>query len=564
MDTTSRAAAAAPPARRRRGRRTTALTGVVCASALLATACAGGDTGTKGSPDSSKPKLTSQLPAAAAKDVDHLTIALPTGEPGSIDPLQAFDYSPNLVISNLCDPLLRVTPDFKLKPNVATSWKWTDRKTFVLQIRKGIKFWDGKALTAEDVAYSLKRSIGPGALTGGLLQTAKSVKATGPDQVTVNFSTYDEQFVKQLAAPGYGVLQKVWAEKAGKDLGTAKGGLMCSGPFKLDAWNTGSSIELERNDAYWNPDFRAHAKRITLKSLTDSTALAQALVSGEVDGAWEVPPAVTSRLSSTSGGSLHYGPSFQYLELAAARPDGPLADKKLRRALFKAIDREALAKVVFKGAGAANYTSLTPSSWEAGAEDIYREAYKKYVKLNAYDIEAAKKLVASSKSTSQTLKLVTMAGDETQSQIAQLIQQQAKEIGLKVAIEALQPLQYSDIFVNPSARKDVDLMIAVGYNQTSDPQELLGFLAMPGSPYNFTNFDDKQATDAWIKARGTEDVRARAQEVLKVQDRFESSYAGTSLVAPYEVSYFSDKVAGATTSFVYMFTPSLALLGSPS
>lgn len=563
MRTTSPAAVAAPPVGRSRGRRMTALVAVVCTSALLATACGGTGDNAKKSSDPAKPKLTNQLPAAAAKDVDRITIALPKGEPGSIDPLQAFDYSPNLVISNLCDPILRLTPDFDLKPNVATSWKWTDKKTVVLKIRKGIKFWDGKDLTAEDVAYSLQRSIAPGAVTGGLIQTARSAEASAPYEVTVKFSTYDEQWLKQLAAPGYGVIEKAWAEKAGKNIGTAKGGLMCSGPFKFGSWKSGSSIELERNDASWNPDYRAHSKQVTLKFLSDSSALAQALDSGEVDGAWEVPPAITSRLESSSNGSLHYGPSFQYLELGVARPGGPLADKNVRKALFKAIDRKGIADVVFKGAAVPNYTAIPPSSRDKGAEDLYEKAVREYEKGNAYDVEAAKKLVASSKAAGKTLKLAMMAGDETQSQVAQLIQQQAKEIGLTVDIEAMQPLQYGDAFVNPSARKNIDLMIAVGYNQTTDPLELLGFFAMPGSFYNFTGFDDPAATKAYTTARGIEDPRERAPYVLTLQKRFESSYSVTSLVAPHEVSYFSDKLAGATTSMAYMFTPSLALLGSP-
>ncbi|MFF7284369.1 ABC transporter substrate-binding protein [Streptomyces griseorubiginosus] len=560
MDTTSPAAVAIPPGVRRRGRRTAALVAVACTSALLATACAGGGDNGKASSDPAKPELVSQLPAAAAKDVDHITIALPKGEPASIDPLQAIDYSPDLVISNLCDPILRLTPDFDLKPNVATSWKWKDKKTLVLTIRKGIKFWDGKDLTAEDVAYSLERSLGPASLTGGTLATAKSASATGPYEVSVKFSSYDEQYVKQLAAPGNSVIEKAWAEKAGKNIGTAKGGLMCSGPFKFGSWASGSAIELERNDAYWNPAYKAHAKRVTLKFLTDSSALTQALESGEADGAWEVPPAVISSLKSSKSGSLHYGPAFQYLELTAGH-DGPLADKNVRKALFKAIDRKGIADVVYKGAATPNYTVLPPSSRDKGAEDLYAAAARGYEKANAYDIDAAKKLVASSKTTDKTLKLATMAGDETQSQVAQLIQQEAKAIGLNVSIDALQPLQYGETFVNPSARKGIDLIIVVGYNQTTDPLEQLGFLAVQGSPYN-VGFDDPVATKAYMTARGIEDPRERAPYVLTLQKHFESSHLVTSLVAPYEISYFSDKLTGATTSMAYMFTPSLALLGS--
>jgi peptide/nickel transport system substrate-binding protein len=550
------------PAARRAAAHRRACTAVAL-TALVLTAGTACSSGTSGSPSgaAASPSLTASLPKAAAGDIDRLTWGLPRGEPGSLDPLNAYDYSVDMVLSNLCDPLFRTNPDFTTSPNLATSTARPDKLTIVYTIRKGVTFWNGHPLTAEDVAYSLGRNLDPQSPSHFLFDKVKSIKATGTHQVTVRFKTYDELFSKELASPVGGIVEKAYAVKAGKNLGTAKGGLMCSGPFKLRQWNAGSGIELERNDAYWNPAYKAHAKTATLKFLTDSTALTQALVSGEVDGAYEVPPSAIPRLKSGTKGSVHFGPSIQYVNLALARTKGPLADNNVRKALFTSIDREALAKVVFNGAGEANYTYLPKTAWDPEARSVYQDAYGAYEKSNAYDVDAAKKLVASAGAPSGPLKLVTLGGDATQSQLAQLIQQQAKAIGLTVQIQALQPLQYSTIFVDPSARKDVDLLLSVGFNQVADPLEQLGLTLLPDATYNYTDYDDPSVTDALTKAKQSDDATERAKLIVSAQKTYEAENLTTSLVGLNEVSYLSNKYSGATTSFAYMFQPSLALIG---
>ncbi|MDX3587140.1 ABC transporter substrate-binding protein [Streptomyces europaeiscabiei] len=554
----------APAARRAVACRRAGTAAAVAVLVLAAgTACSSDTSDTSGpsADPAAGPSLTNALPKAAAGDIDHLDWGLPRGEPGSLDPLNAYDYSVDLVLSNLCDPLFRTNPDFTTSPNLATSTSRPDKLTVVYTIREGVKFWNGHPLTAEDVAYSLGRNLDPQAPSHFLFDKVKSIKATGTHQVTVRFKTYDELFTKELASPIGGIVEKAYAVKAGKNLGTAKGGLMCSGPFRLKQWNAGSGIELERNDAYWNPAYKAHARTATLKFLTDSTALAQALVSGEVDGAYEVPPAVIPRLKSSADGTLHFGPSIQYVNLALARSGGPLADSVIRKALFTSIDRAALAKVVFNGAGEANYTNLPTSGWDPEARDIYQDAYGAYEKSNAYDVDAAKKLVDSVGAPKQPVKLVTLAGDATQSQLAQLIQQQAKAIGLTVRIQALQPLQYGSTFVDPSARKDIDLLLSVGYNQVADPLEQLGLSFRPGATYNYTGYDDPSVNSALAKAQQSDDATERAKLIVAAQKVYEAENLTTSLVGLNEVSYLSNKLSGATTSFAYMFQPSLALIG---
>ena len=330
------------------------------ACVALIAGCGGGDRGAAPTSSStqnasgSEVALTSTLPAAKG-DIDHFTWGLPYGEPPTVDPTLGADYSPSFVTANLCDNLVRQNPDFSLSPNLA-SWKQADPKTLVYTLRKGVHFWDGQEMTSDDVAYSLTRAMRPESYVGFLFGNVASIKPTGKYEVTVSFKQPDELFNKEMSTFSGAVLEKAFTEKAGKALGTPDGGIMCTGPFKLGSWKQGSSIELIRNDDYWNADGRAHAQKVTLRFLADSSALSQALSAGEIDGAYEVPAAVIPSLQKASTGKLYYGPSTQYVELSVARPDGPLANTDLRQAIMGVIDRPALAKVIYHGAASANYT----------------------------------------------------------------------------------------------------------------------------------------------------------------------------------------------------------------
>ena len=82
-------------------------------------------------------------------------------EVGTLDPIQAFDYPENTVISALCDSLLQQQADGTTKPGLATKTDTPNPHTIVFTINAGAKFWDGKNVTPEDVVYSLQRNHEP-------------------------------------------------------------------------------------------------------------------------------------------------------------------------------------------------------------------------------------------------------------------------------------------------------------------------------------------------------------------------------------------------------------------
>jgi peptide/nickel transport system substrate-binding protein len=337
---------------------------------------------------------------------------------------------------------------------------------------------------------------------------------------------------------------------------------MCSGPFKLKSWKAGSSITLTRNDSYWNPSRKAHAATVNLKFITDSTALSQALSTGAVDGAYEVPTSAIPSLKASSNGTVYLGNGPLSYFMGWAHPDAPLNDTQLRKAIYIATDRTALADKVFNGAGADANTLVWKGTFDPEAIGQWTAGVKPYATTNAYNLAEAKKLVQQSTYKGQKLVMTIQAGDQTMSTVAQYIQQQAAQIGVKIAINPVQSVDYNTQTYDASARKNTDIMIGPSYNGYPDPIEGLGYVFEPKGVYNWTDYNNPKVLSLVNQARQTFDAKQRTDMLLEAQKIYEPSYPEVTLLSLYEVSYLSDKLSGMVTTTAYGRIPSLALIGA--
>jgi peptide/nickel transport system substrate-binding protein len=303
------------------------------------------DTGAAGTDQSLT--TVSTTPAATA-DVDHVKWAL-FYEPTTMNWTQAYAVAENTTLANMCESLLRQEPDFSIKPGLAQSVENPTPLKWVYRIRGDVRFWDGKPLTADDVVYSLKTTMGPASYWSGWFGNVRSVERSGPDEVTVTLKRPDSIFNKMMATAAGIVVERAYAEEKGDAYGTPDGGVMCTGPFEFQRWNKGDSIVMTRNENYWNPSGRAHARTLELRFVPDESTLTSALLSGDIDGTFSAPLSGVSQLRGASNGSLTLGTSTTTDLVAFSASSGPLADPRVRRALSLAIDRTAIAKTVFSG-----------------------------------------------------------------------------------------------------------------------------------------------------------------------------------------------------------------------
>jgi peptide/nickel transport system substrate-binding protein len=508
----------------------------------------------------SEMEIVSRAPAAGGP-VDGIVWNLPYGEPSTIDPPNAATLSGAGVVSNLCDTLVTIDENYKLSANLATFEVVTPTR-IVFRLRQDAKFWDGTPVTAEDVVFSLKRAAEPAQLVSFLYQNVASIEATAADEVTVSFSTPDQMFVAEMATFAGMIMKKSFVETAGKALGTPTGGIMCSGPFKLQSWNAGDSIVIARNDAYWNPARLPLTNQVKFTFVTDSAAYVQAMKAGEIDGSYEISPSAIPALEGSEQGRLFLGPSMQSIQLSVGRADGPLASTKLREAFQAMINRDAIAKIVYKGAAVPQYTVLSPATWPEPVKDIYAAAYAGFEQSRAFDVGKSEALVKESGYAGESIVLAVSAGEETTARVAQLLQQQAKKVGLTVTIKQMPPLEYSEAQYDAAKRGGIDLFLGTSFNGVQDPLEPTGFTYLPDGFYNMTGFNDAEVTRLIAASRENFDPAERARMFVKMQDIYEKKSVNIPLVSQRTVTFLNNRLSGAVTSFVYLIMPSLAYVGA--
>ncbi|GGJ20571.1 ABC transporter substrate-binding protein [Streptomyces brasiliensis] len=271
----------------------------------------------------------------------------------SLDPAGAYDAGSWALFSNVFQSLLTFDPDgVEPIPDAAKSCKFvgTDLKTYTCELRAGIAFPSGRAMTAEDVKYSFDRvkkinsDVGP----ASLLSTLGSVSADSTDKVTFHLSTPDATFPFKVAT-GAGVI--VDRNKYPSDSLRTGSSVDGTGPYTLTAYVKDQQATLAPNTRYKGA-LSSTGRPIELRYYGDSEKLDSAWKGKLVDVATRtLPPNVLSGLSASDPNQrVTESDSSETRNLYLnTRTGSPLHDVRVRRALAWLINREQLASTVYEG-----------------------------------------------------------------------------------------------------------------------------------------------------------------------------------------------------------------------
>ncbi|MFD0031164.1 ABC transporter substrate-binding protein [Streptomyces sp. NPDC055059] len=496
---------------------------------------------------------------AAAKGLGKVTWNLPY-EPQTLDPIRSFNYAENTALANMCESLLRLTPDFKIKPGLAVKAANPTPTTWVYTIRKGVTFWNGDPLTADDVAASLRRHLDPklGTWWGDYFNTVKSVRATGSTQVTVTLKQPDALFNQAMATGAGAIVQKKFLDKAGKSLGSPSSGVMCTGPFTFHDWKSGDSMTLNRNDHYWDKALKAKSESLVLRFIADETTAVNALRSGEVDGQYfYLPPAGLGQLQKSTTGSVTLGRSLTFWALLGSAKSGPYADPRVRQALSLALDRAAISKVVFQGT-ASPQRALTGSDYWGYERKTYQKAYEA-LPPETTDLAKAKELLVQAGSPTKPIVIGVQGSSAVHEQTANLLKATGEALGLDIEIRVVPVEQYGNLYSDPKARKGIDAFLSTWYGNVPDPLDIYTVFRNGGR----TNFSDYKAVDGAItKARAEGDPAARASLITGIQEKVTRDVVWMPLNSLPVILYMNKRVTGAVPSFPYLYYPWAAGLGA--
>ena len=272
-----------------------------------------------------------------------------------------------------CDSLLHRDPvSNDYKPLLAETWTWLAPTTLELTLRKGVKFHDGRDFGAQDVADTLNHVARPdsGMQIRVIIDWIKNVEVVAPDKVRIHAKAPTPAALEFLSGTTpiyprghYESAPTVPAPdgKTRRDWGAVKP--ICTGPYILKDHKPGQSVTLTKNPNYFagSPKGKPQIGTIVYRTIKDAETQVAELLTGGVDWIWGVPPENAKQLGAMpnvvvkSAATMRM--SFLSLDAAGRTGDTPLKDVRVRRAIFHAIDREAIAKNLV-GEGAAVQKSL--------------------------------------------------------------------------------------------------------------------------------------------------------------------------------------------------------------
>ncbi|MEY9873860.1 peptide/nickel transport system substrate-binding protein [Streptacidiphilus sp. MAP12-33] len=535
--------------------------------ALLATACSSG--GAARTPDAKSNFSTAQVTTApGTKPLTNLTWSGDYRAPYSEDPVKTADYPEETILGNVCEPLIRVAADYSLQPGIAKSWKQPDPKHVVVELDPRARFADGKPVTTDDVVYSIMRNLDPNVASNyaDSFNDLGGAKATGPHEVTFTLTKDDYIFDRQLGILGSAIVEKSFAVKAGQNFGNANVGVMCTGPYTIASFDGTNQMVLKKNPTYWDPSHAGKAETVTFKFLADPSALANALTSGSMQGAFDLNSSVIPTLSKSSAGKLYIGTegsTTQNIDLVVSNFSGGLGDARARQALSMALDRVGIAKTLAGGAADPLYAVAGPGFWEGSpAQATYKAAYDQLA-AKGVDIAGATKLVQDAHAAGKLITLAYTAGVPQEAQLAQVIQQTGQQIGLNIKIVGLPDQQYGSLFTDPKARAAYDGFLTINYMEFPEAQTMYASYATKSGVQNFNGYDNPQVQAALDAAAATNDPQARAQQVLKAQAILNKDLPWIPIIAPRALLFQSKDVTGAPLTFSYMDNSWITAVGAP-
>lgn len=353
------------------------LVAVLLAALLVVAGCGGQarDAGPGGTPD----------PAAADEPGDQA----PAGEAvliigrqddgNSYDPHKGTNFAALEVLHALYDTLVTVDYDLKtIRPLLATEWQISeDGKEYTFKLRDDVKFHSGRPMTAEDVKYSFDRLRDPANnfSESWVLESVEEVIAVDDTTVVLKLKHPDGELLLNLARSQAAILDREAVEQWGEDFGVLWSG--GTGPFKWVKWEPEKEVVLERNPDYaWGSEVfkntgAPHVDRLIFRTIPDPNTRMLALETGEIHATRHVPLTEVDRLRDLEGVEIVPFERLHSWFLGMNLRKPIFADQRVRQALSKALDRQAIIDLAANGFGvpAQNMISpATPGYWEGAAE----------------------------------------------------------------------------------------------------------------------------------------------------------------------------------------------------
>ncbi|HEX9448221.1 MAG TPA: ABC transporter substrate-binding protein, partial [Dongiaceae bacterium] len=321
--------------------------------------------------------------------------------------------------SQIFNSFVEFDADRRVQPDLLESWEVKPGATeWILNVRKGVTFHNGKALDADDIIYSLNLHRGTSvSAVVGQMKHVQDITKINDHQVKVSLSRADAELIYLLGDYHMKVVPNGFADWA-KPIGT--------GAFTFDSYNPGISARVVRNANYWRSD-RGFVDAVETSVINDSSVRMNAIISGQVDIINRVNKNTVDLLKQASGVKVEDAPTGWHAIMAMRTDTAPFNDSNLRLALKYGIDRQQMLQTLFNGFGAIGNDHPIPKG------DPF---YNSELPQTTYDADKAKFYLQ--KANIAHLKIPLTASDaayENAVNAAALYQASAAKAGISISLQ---------------------------------------------------------------------------------------------------------------------------------
>jgi peptide/nickel transport system substrate-binding protein len=484
---------------------------MLSAGGLLA-ACGGSSSGSSSAASSAK---SSPASSGSLKSGGNLRVGATGG--GAKDTIDAHlpTADPDIMRCwNLYEPLAVRPPSFgALEMMVAESIEAEHGKTdsWIVKIRPGIEFHNGKTVTADDVVFSLNRILDAknpkvGAASIGYVDI-KNVKKINKSQVRIPLKFANAGFLDDIGQY-FNAIVPVGYDPA-KPVGT--------GAFMYASFTPGQQSVFKKFPNYWQHG-KPYADQLTIIDFTDDTARVNALLGGQVDAIDNLPTGQIAQVQGSSSLKVLISHTGQWQPFTMRIDQAPFNDVRVRQAMRLIVNRPQMVEQVLSGQGRIANDMYSP----------FDPAYDSSLPQRAQDIDQAKSLLKSAGHAGLSVQLVTAPVFQGVVQAAQVFAQQASAAGVKVNLRKLD----TGTFYGPNYLK---WTFAQDFWATREylPQVAQG--SLPGSPFNETHWGAGKFEKLINQARAELDATKRTT-ILREAEKMEYDQGG------YIIPYFSNQI----------------------
>ncbi|RLV56295.1 ABC transporter substrate-binding protein [Aeromicrobium phragmitis] len=438
-----------------------------------------------GAPTLSVPE---QAATGTARRGATLRIARPAASAAEmLDPassLSAYEY-----LGALYNRLVRLNREGETVPDLATDWSSNaDATVWDFRLRSGVRFHDGKRLTARDVRYTFEHILDPDTASpqAGALSIVAGIDAVDETSVRFRLTTPNAEFPSLLTAYQCYVIPEDSADTIGHTgIGT--------GPFILESYTPAGAGAVRANDDYF--DGRATLDRIEFYSIQDTSARVNALLSRQVDllSQTNLDNPTARVVANSAGTTVARVTNAQWYTIPMLATSEEFADPRMRQAMKLAYDPPAIVSTALQGTGTAGWDNPVPPELAAHL-DVQRE----------YDPEKARSILKQIGREGFSTRIYTSAYEPNFTAIAVAFADQVKQAGIDLRItNVAADSYYTQVWMSEP--------LMVSYWFTGQPvDQLLNQIFRTGSSYNESAWSNPQFDQLLDAARAdTNDITRR-------------------------------------------------------